>query len=66
MVVVNKPILVINLKFNPLQVGGGVYHEETLEDNFSPEVNIAGSIRGSIWGSLKVQEGPLGPGRFPQ
>ena len=32
----------------------------------SPEICLAGSILGSIFGSMKVQEGPLSPDRVPQ
>ena len=32
----------------------------------SSEFSVAGSILGSIEGSMKVQEGPLSLGRYPQ
>ena len=32
----------------------------------SPEISLAGSVLGSIWGSKKVKEGPSSPGRVSQ
>ena len=32
----------------------------------SPEISLAGSNFGSIWGSMRVHEGPLSPDRVPK
>ena len=44
-------------------------HLKTLAGLFyqgSPEINLTGSVLGSIWGSMKVKEGPLSPARVPK